>query len=62
MPVEYWSTEDLCRRYGRSRTTLLRWQSSKGFPKPVIRGGHGALSRWNPEQIKQWEEAQQQAA
>lgn len=39
------STTELCERYGRSTRTLHRWQQERGFPKPIIQGGHGAESR-----------------
>ncbi|KTG25439.1 hypothetical protein AWR38_01320 [Idiomarina sp. WRN-38] len=58
MSDQYVSTSQLCERYGRSRDTLLRWQKSKGFPKPVIQGGHGAESRWRESDVQAWEERQ----
>tara|TARA_R110001599_G_C11780421_1_gene612445 strand:- start:259 stop:444 length:186 start_codon:yes stop_codon:yes gene_type:complete len=54
----YVSTSELCKRYDRSRDTLLRWQKAKGFPKPVIQGGHGAESRWRESDLKAWEDKQ----
>ena len=58
MHPQYVSTSELCSRYGRSRDTLLRWQKEKGFPKPVIQGGHVAESRWREADIQAWEEKQ----
>lgn len=62
MQEQFISTSQLCERYNRSRNTLQRWQSTKGFPKPVIQGGHGAESRWRESDIKAWEDRQLQAA
>ncbi|GEK48935.1 hypothetical protein HPA02_32180 [Bisbaumannia pacifica] len=56
------STSQLCERYGRSPDTLLRWQKQRGFPRPVIQGGHGAESRWRESDIKAWEDRQTRAA
>lgn len=58
MENQYVSTSELCKRYGRSRDTLLRWQKTKSFPRPVIQGGHGAESRWRESDIHAWEERQ----
>jgi len=52
----YVSTSQLCQRYGRTTRTLNRWQSSLGFPKPLIPGGHGAESRWRESDIRAWED------
>lgn len=58
MQERYVTTSELCERYGRSRGSLLRWQKSKAFPKPVIQGGHGAESRWRESDLKAWEDKQ----
>lgn len=58
MQEQYISTSQLCKRYGRSRDTLLRWQKTKSFPRPVIQGGHGAESRWRESDLKAWEDKQ----
>ncbi|MBP5979081.1 MAG: helix-turn-helix domain-containing protein [Halomonas sp.] len=58
MQERYVSTSELCKRYGRSRNTLLRWRMTKGFPRPVIQGGHGAESRWRESDLKAWEDKQ----
>lgn len=59
---EMYTTSDLCDRYGRSSETLKRWQTSRGFPRPVVQGGHGAQSRWRRSDIKAWEDRQTQVA
>lgn len=58
MNSSYVSTSELCTRYARSSKTLMRWQQSRGFPRPVIPGGHGAEARWREEDIKAWEDRQ----
>lgn len=54
----YLSTSDLCSRYGRTSKTLSRWQRSRGFPRPIVPGGHGAEARWRESDIKAWEDRQ----
>ena len=58
MDDRYISTSELCEKYGRSPDTLLRWQRNRGFPKPVVPGGHGVESRWRESDIKAWEDRQ----
>lgn len=53
----YWTTSDLEERYGRKVRTLVDWQRTRGFPKPLIRGGHGAEHRWLVEDVIAWEES-----
>ena len=50
------STSELCKRYGRNRDTLLRWQRQRGFPRPVVPGGHGHEARWRESDVKAWED------
>ena len=56
MLPELIGTKQLCERYGRSTRTLNLWQHEKGFPKPVMRGGHGSESKWRTSDIYAWEE------
>jgi len=56
------STSQLRERYGRSTRTLNYWQREKGFPAPILRGGHGSESRWRTEDVKAWEARQSQCA
>ncbi|UTD55472.1 hypothetical protein [Halomonas sp. MS1] len=58
MQERYVSTSELCNRHDRSHNTLLRWQKSKGFPKPLIQGDHGAESSWRERDPKAWEDKQ----
>ncbi len=50
------STSELRERYGRSTRTLNHWQREKGFPAPIMRGGHGSESRWRVRDVIAWEE------
>ncbi|MGM0694483.1 MAG: hypothetical protein ACQEUN_13895 [Pseudomonadota bacterium] len=36
----------------------MRWQRSRGFPRPVVPGGHGAEARWRESDVKAWEDRQ----
>lgn len=56
MSEQYVSTSQLCERYGRSSRTINRWQTTMGFPKPIISGGNGSESRWRESDILAWEE------
>jgi len=58
MTHSYIKTSELCSRYGRSPKTLMRWQCSRGFPRPVVLGGHGAEARWRECDVKAWEDRQ----
>lgn len=56
MEGTYVTTSELCERYGRSARTINRWQSTLGFPKPIISGGNGSESRWRESDVLAWEE------
>lgn len=52
------TTSEICERYGKHMNTICRWRKERGFPRPLLEGGHGSQARWRLQDIMEWEERQ----
>lgn len=57
MEKEFFTTEELAKRYGVTRLTILNNVKSGKFPKGVQ---IGRIHRWNAQVIDAWERSQEQ--
>lgn len=58
----FYSTSDLCERYGVTSRTLENWRKTRGFPTALMLGGKGSKNRYDVEDVKKWELEQKAAA
>lgn len=54
MPEKYFSTNELCTRYGNvSKRCILKWRAEKGFPAPVFTG---RIALYSADDVYKWEQ------
>lgn len=53
MPERYFSTNELCQRYGGvTKRCILKWRDEKGFPQPVF---SGRIALYSADDVFEWE-------
>lgn len=54
--TEYYTANDLQRKFKISRNTIYYWITNNNFPSPKK---FGRSSRWNMEEVENWESNQE---
>lgn len=53
MPERYFSTNELCQRYGGvTKRCILKWRDEKGFPAPAFTG---RIALYSADAVYEWE-------
>lgn len=52
MDKEYYSSKTICTRLDIGRSTINKWQKTRGFPQPIRLGDF--CNRWKAADVDQW--------
>lgn len=52
METRFYSSKTICERLDIGRSTINKWQETRGFPSPIRIGNF--CNRWKAEQVDAW--------